>query len=555
MKDSTQSEVLIVGAGPIGLSTAIMLTMQGTKCRIIDKDDRDPGTQYFSRALGLHARTLEIFADIGVIKECMKKGRIINGLGFYFDGLKAASISFRHLPSGYPFMLSLPQCDTENILEQRLNALGVYVTRQTELLDLNQNQDYVRASIKNNNGEIISEHYAYVIGADGFHSKVRKLCAIPFDGAQYEESWLLAETYLSRDFPSDEANVIISKNSNLAVVPMPDGKIRVTGPDTSSKRDINDVDLSVFNAALKEMGTLENIEYHEPEQVTRFRVHRRLARSYRKNRVFLVGDAAHVHSPGGGQGLNTGMLDAYNLAWRLSFVTNNNAYPHVLDGYNVERRRAGEITVFGTDKALQLLNAANSPIKKSMRNLLLPLVLKSSYGDKLAANMSQIFTNYRHCFNDEENDYFNCKVALGDPLPRVVPPIDVAGDPLNLCPRGKFTILFFATNLRQSSILSELNSLRQLAVVKAKLCRIVLITQQLNVVVNNDQEQLIVDSANYVHSAFGMNEAGIYIVRPDNFLCYRTKTDNVAVQASSFFANLFNEAKLSTQSSINEKVA
>ena len=555
MKNSTCSEVLIVGAGPIGLSTAIMLTMQGTKCRIIDKDDRDPGKQYFSRALGLHARTLEIFADIGVIKDCMIKGRIINGLGFYFDGHKAASISFRHLPSGYPFMLSLPQCDTESILEQRLNQLGVFVTRSTELLDLNQNQDYVTATIKNASEQTIKENFAYVVGADGFHSKVRKLCAIPFDGAQYEESWLLAETYLSRDFPSDEANVIISNNSNLAVVPMPDGKIRVTGPDTSSKRDINDVDLSVFNAALKEMGTLENIEYREPEQVTRFRVHRRLARSYRKNRVFLVGDAAHVHSPGGGQGLNTGMLDAYNLAWRLSLATNAKASVNILDGYNTERRRAGEITVFGTDKALQLLNAANSPIKKSVRNLMLPLVLKSSYGDRLAANMSQIFTNYRHCFQQEEKDYFNCSLALGDPLPRVVPPIDVAGDPLNLRPNGKFTVIFFCSNLSQQSILRELKKLRGLPVVKAGLCRTAIVTQQPGVTINSKDELTISDTASYVHSAFGMNEAGFYIARPDSFINSRMKTEDIAFHAGNYFADLFGLPEKAQQSSSHKKAA
>ncbi|RJE76079.1 hypothetical protein BGP78_13780 [Pseudoalteromonas sp. MSK9-3] len=532
-----EPQVLIVGAGPIGITTAILLTREGITCRIIDKNNRIPSNEYFSRALGLHARTLEIFEDIDVIKNIMTHGRIINGIGFYTEGKRVAGISFRELPTSYPFMLSIPQSDTESILETRLNELGVFVERQTELIDFVQSDQFVTAQLKMPDSTLQTHAYRFIIGTDGFRSKVRELCAIPFDGEQYEESWLLAESYLSRDFPSDEANVILSKNSSFAVVPMPDGKIRVTGPDTSSKRDIDDIDLALFDSALKEMGALSNINYSEPQQVTRFKVHKKLARQYRKHRVFLAGDSAHVHSPGGGQGLNTGVLDAYNLTWRLSLVIKEQSPLELLDDYEIERRHAGEITVFGTDKAIQLLSGTRSPIRKSLTNMILPWLMKSHFGTQLATNMSQILSHYRHNFSQQDTHYFNCSIELGDPLPRVVPPIDIAGDPLKLQPNGKFSVLIFTANMNSHEVNKQLSKF-MVALDKYKsLFNVIQITNKQAANVPN--VEVIHDNAYFIHKAFGMDEPGSYICRPDGIIAHRNKCVEFVSILNPFLKSLF----------------
>ncbi|WP_462170774.1 FAD-dependent monooxygenase [Pseudoalteromonas xiamenensis] len=524
MNTESEAQVLIVGANPIGLTTGILLTLNGIPCRIIDKNNRIPSKEYFSRALGLHARTLEVFEDIGVIKNIMTKGRIINGIGFYVEGRRVTGVSFRELPTSYPFMLSIPQSDTESILEARLNELGVFVERQTELVDIVQSDLFVTAQIRLPDGFLQTQAYAFVVGTDGFRSKVRDLCNIPFDGSEYEESWLLAESYLSRDFPSDEANVVISKNSCFAVVPMPDGKTRVTGPDTSSMKDVDEVDLTLFDTALKEMGALANISYTDPEQVTRFRVHKRLARHYAKHRVFLAGDAAHVHSPGGGQGLNTGVLDAYNLVWRLNLVIKEQATFALMDDYEVERRHAGEVTVFGTDKAMQMLRSNRSAMSKSITNLVLPWLMKSNFGKQLAANMSQIFNHYRHNYTEQEQEYYNCSIQLGDPLLRVVPPIDVAGDPLKIQPNGKFTFLVFSAHMKKEALAVELKKLVAVAKNYQNFFRIILIADA--PMQSIPDVELVFDKSRYIHNAFGMNEPGAYVCRPDGIIASRTKNAN-----------------------------
>lgn len=547
MNKQDAAQVLIVGAGPIGLATAILLARAGITVKIIDKNTRQLGQTYFSRALGLHARTLEVFDDMGIIQDILSKGRIINGIAFYIDGQRRAGISFRHLPSSYPFMLSIPQSDTQWVLEQKLNQLGVYVTRQTELQALQHTADGVQVTLATPSGEQ-QEHYQYLVGADGFRSHVREICGIPFDGEAYEESWILAESYLSRDFPSDEANVIISERASLAVVPMPDGKVRVTGPDLSSQSSVNELDLDTFSLAMQEMGALPHIRYQAPDQVIRFRVHKRLARQYAKDRVFLAGDAAHVHSPGGGQGLNTGVLDAYNLAWRLALVLKGLASPRLLEGYDKERRHAGAITVFGTDKAMQLLAPNRPALQKSLIHLALPWVMKSRYGKQLAANMSQIYSHYRHCFTHREQDYFNCNLALGDPLLRVVPPLNVAGDPLKVQPGNKFTVLLFLTKLSQRQIRQQLEALRRESAAFALHFQVQLISPSpLDCDVAHN-EHLVHDACHYVHYAFGMNEAGLYIARPDGILAFRRKTEQLAQGLADFIAdNLLLEPRPSVR--------
>ncbi|MEN9343567.1 MAG: hypothetical protein RLZZ453_354 [Chlamydiota bacterium] len=354
------SHILIVGAGPTGLCLAIALTQQGIPVRIIEA--LELRTEQ-SRALGLHSRTLEILEKMGVLEEFLKEGRKIKGAHFYFKGTTFFRVDLSCLDVPYPFLLSIPQSKTEEILENKLASLGVRVERGIRLESL--------TSLSN--GEVITTEW--IMGCDGAHSTLRHLLGLSFEGVQLEERFALADVALKKDLPSDEASIYLSGQGMLAFFPL---------PKSSWYRLISRLP-SLPLSSLKEEEILER------GWASRFSIHQRLVSKMREGYRFLLGDAAHVHSPVGGQGLNTGVQDAYNLAWKIAFVFKGIKPASFLDSFEQERRPIAKAVLRYTTLGTHLLSGFPSFLAPLVRFIFKWSFLKK----KVALSVSEIGVKYK----------------------------------------------------------------------------------------------------------------------------------------------------------------
>ncbi|MDZ4056075.1 MAG: NAD(P)/FAD-dependent oxidoreductase, partial [Polynucleobacter sp.] len=338
---SSAKNILIVGAGPVGLTAAIELARLGQEVTIIDKNAQR--TQV-SKAIGINARSLELLEASGVTTELLQAGLPLKQLQLHYDE-KSVVIHIDQLPHRYNFMLSLPQDQTEMILENKLNQYGIDVRRQTEFLHLSQLDDKVIVQL-NERGETIQETYDFVIGADGAHSVVRKAIGQEFTGKRYPENWNLADVHMSWNFDPSIAHAFTSPPGTVCVViPIGENRYRIVA---------NRVDAL---ALLPKNTEVKDIIWHSD-----FAISCRIVNNYQLGHVFLAGDSAHIHTPVGGRGMNLGMEDACILAQML--VEDN------WQDYNKLRHPVGKHVVNFTDHLYRLLTLSN-PILRGLRNLIL----------------------------------------------------------------------------------------------------------------------------------------------------------------------------------------
>ena len=332
----TDVPVLIVGAGPTGLVLALWLTRLGVAVRIIDKT-AEPGTT--SRALAVQVRTLEFYRQVGIADAVVESGVKIAGVNLWVRGAKAARVPLQNIGESltpFPFALVFPQDAHERLLIERLDALGVKVERRTELVRFDQHAESVRAVLKRPDGSEEICEAAYLAGCDGAHSTVREALAIGFPGGTYAGLFYVADVEASGPATDFELHVDLDEADLLIVFPMKGkGCVRLVGTvreePGSGDRELTFDDVS--SRAIEHLKlTIAKVNWFST-----YRVHHRVAHSFRKGRAFLLGDAAHVHSPVGGQGMNTGIGDAVNLAWKLAAVLNGGAADSLLDTYELER--------------------------------------------------------------------------------------------------------------------------------------------------------------------------------------------------------------------------
>lgn len=378
-------EVLVIGAGPDGLAVAATLARRGVRPLVIE---RAATPQTTSRAAVIHAHTLEILDRIGVADAMLAEGRKIEKFAFRDRDRLLGLIRFDHLPSEHRYLLMLPQDRTEAILRDRLVALDVEVTRGASLVGLREAGDGLIAEVEIG-GAVRTMTARYVVGADGMHSRVRESCGIAFDGAPYEGSFVLADVRLYDAPARDEVTLFFSPEGLLVLAPLPGGSYRVVAAvDEAPEKP----DAVFIQRLLEERGPREAAlgRVGAVSWSSRFRLHHRLARSYRSGRVFIAGDAAHAHSPAGGQGMNTGMVDAYALGCLLSDVILGRAAEASLDRYEALRRPAaaevlalaGRLTEAATLRAVW---------KRRIRNAVLGMAARfPAFRDRLALNLSGI---------------------------------------------------------------------------------------------------------------------------------------------------------------------
>ncbi|HXW76516.1 MAG TPA: FAD-dependent monooxygenase, partial [Candidatus Eremiobacteraceae bacterium] len=371
------TEVLVVGAGPTGLVLALWLKKLGVQPRIIDKA-AEPGTT--SRALAVQARTLELYAQAGIASEVVAQGRMMAAVDLWVRGKKAARAVFGDLGKGvspYPYPLIFPQDEHERLLIDRLAEAGVQVERSTELLGLECNDDCVVATVRRPDGTTETCETAYLAGCDGAHSVVREQLGIGFPGGTYSHLFYVADIEGSGEAVNGEINVGLDRADFLAVFPLKqDGHARLVGTvrdDAGQPRESlawSDVSRNVVDWM--------RIDVRQVHWFSTYRVHHRVADQFHGGRAFLIGDAAHIHSPVGGQGMNTGIGDAVNIAWKLAAVLRGRATPSLLDTYEPERIAFARRLVATTDRAFTAVSST-SAFARFVRLDIVPVIVPIAF--------------------------------------------------------------------------------------------------------------------------------------------------------------------------------
>ncbi len=390
MMDKT--DVLIVGSGPTGLTLACELARHGIIPAIIDKASA-PSDK--SKAFGIHARTMEIFENMGIVEKVLTKGNICDGLNIYNRGKQIAEMRIDNLKSKYPFFLILAQSDTEKILIEHLKTYGIEVQRQTELISFEQNDNEIFTKVKNSN-ETNEIKCKYLIGCDGAHSTVRNTLNLEFKGAPYPNHWLLADLNIQWDYPLYHLSAFLHPSGVTAYFPLYEnrGRLMFELPNSPIDEEVEEPKIEEVIELAKER-EIKFSSITDPTWLAYFTLHHRMVDQYNKGNVFIAGDAAHIHSPVGGQGMNTGIQDAYNLAWKIGLVLRGRSPNNILKSYNIERHRVGEDVVKLTDRATKMITLHN-PVFNALRNKMIGFLSNlDSVAEKMLRTLSQIEVNYK----------------------------------------------------------------------------------------------------------------------------------------------------------------
>lgn len=387
--DTTDLDVLVVGAGPTGLTLAIRLISRGVRTRVIDKD---PGLPKLSRAIGIQPRTLETLDMMGLADQLLANGHRTTGVSVYFDGRRQVGIDMTYSDSDYAFMLHLPQHRTEEVLRSRLAELGGKVESGVELLGFVQDAGAVTPTLRDADGREEQVTTGFLAGCDGSHSKVRDILDVPFVGQPYPFDWLLADAELDGVENSDNVHVYWGAGGQaLGLIPI-DGRLwRVSAPVPGDRGGASPT-LEEIQGLVDARGP-GGIIVRDPETLHTFRCQIRSTDVYRRGRVFLAGDAAHIHAPVGAQGMNLGINDAANLGWKLAHVVLGQAPDSLLDSYGAERYPATQKVMAFTDNMVRFATEP-SRVKRALRRARMPLLQLPKIRRRLANRMAQLAIAY-----------------------------------------------------------------------------------------------------------------------------------------------------------------
>ena len=386
--------ILIVGAGPVGLTAAVTLRKMGVECRIIDQASQ-PTNQ--SRAAIIHARTLEIFERLGLATPFLAEGVRVHGMQVRSGWENVLlDVTLAGLPTEYPFFLGLNQTATERLLTAELERLGGVVERSVTLTGLEENPGEMTVTLKKENGEEAKAGFRFVAGCDGGHSTIRHQLGLPFEGETLDTQWITADVRIDWDFPGDKALGCLCPNGLGFIARMDRDRWRIilNAPDN--------IPIPADQWTLEKIQALcvdrfgMPLRLHDAAWISPFGVNTRMVPRMRVGRVFLAGDAAHVHSPVGGQGMNTGIQDAFNLAWKLGMAAKGQAGDRLLDTYHEERHLNASRLLSLVGPATRVVNWQGS-WAVSLRNTALKLAGMLGAGGIMARRVSELDVNYRGC--------------------------------------------------------------------------------------------------------------------------------------------------------------
>ncbi|KAI0437839.1 FAD binding domain-containing protein [Xylaria telfairii] len=514
-------DVLIVGGGPTGMTLALELAAQGISFRIIDKaTERSP----YSRALVVQPRTLELFNRHGAsnIEELIAAGKTASRASICVSAKKLADVNVddvKLLGTKFPSTMTITQFETEKWLDKTLAKHGIRVEMGVEAKNITQDAEGVTVMISSKDGGEEEVRAKYVVGADGAHSSVRHASNLTFEGDAYPQEFICADTYMESKMPGGQAYMCLG-NGALIVLPLKGGMVRLVvsrpGQDNTCDPKLED-----FEEFLQEIfpggGSL-----HDPTWVTRFRLHHRGVNNYRDGRLLVAGDAAHIHSPAGGQGMNTGIQDAINLGWKLAAVLRGEKPDSFLDSYHNERHRVGQYLLASTDKAFTYVTSTN-PIYLFLRNLILPWIIPL-----VATNKSRILRQFQFIsqlrIRYRRSDIVGTANGFYGPIKGGDRAVD--GKIKNaeghefwfldlLTPTSHHLMLFSGSGSNQATE-GELNRAETSFLENAKTAAKVdtIFSEQW------DGQPGYVDLEGALHKAFGFNNAGYVLIRPDGYIAH-----------------------------------
>ena len=357
------AQVLVVGAGPVGLTLALALRRQGVAVRVVDKSAARTDK---SKAVVIWPRTLELLDIQGIAQTFVDAGVPARGARILGEGRELVHAHFDLARSPFPFALLIPQSETEALLEQALAAAGVQVERQVELLSFADDGQQVSATLRHADCREESTAAAWLAACDGAHSTVRHALGLAFDGDTLESGWILADVQIDGELPNDLMTIGWQPEGVMAYFPMGGRRFRVIA-EAGSASDTSEPTLAQVQSLIDSRGP-QGLRAHDPVWLSHFRINERKIKDYRHGRIFLAGDAAHIHSPAGGQGMNTGMQDVFNLAWKLALVHKGKAAPALLDSYSPERSAIGDQVLSSTGRMTRVALLHN-PLLRELRDL------------------------------------------------------------------------------------------------------------------------------------------------------------------------------------------
>ncbi|MDR3624576.1 MAG: FAD-dependent oxidoreductase [Chlamydiales bacterium] len=476
-------DVLIVGAGPTGLCMAIELARRGISVRLIDKI-KIPADK--SKALFIQARTLELFDHTGIAHSILQKSLFLKGGTIHFTN-KKVDLHFEALKSSFPFGVTLPQCETEEVLRGYVEQLGITIEYGLELVDLKQEEREVIVTLQNSEKKEQVKSYPWVIGADGAHSSVRHLLKTSFEGSQYIQTFALADVEISGDLEKERMNVFVTGVGIFVVFPLPGNLFRIIINDVSGKEG---EELTLERMQTYVDSRKSNLKLKSPKWLSYFHINSRQASHYRENRVFLAGDAAHIHSPAGGLGMNTGIQDAYNLGWKLALVIKGESPDSLLNSYESERVPVAHDVLKFTEYFTKVMTS-HSSLFNFLRKKIMPYVLKiPAFQKRFLTRISQINLNYRHSPITKDTQKARRKLHAGDRLP-VILPIK------NLLHPTKPTLFLFSDTQENNSLLHSCLTLKA---------------------VKHLHTHIISKKDTAIFEHFNCKKCALFLIRPDEYI-------------------------------------
>ncbi len=512
LKRAKDTDVLIVGAGPSGLMMACQLARHNISFLIIDKKDHP--TDY-SGALIVQARSLEIFQQMGIAQAAVQSGVIADEIRLTFNGKKSFTIPVKNIGEGltqFPYLLLLEQSKTEQLLVDFIHNYGYSVERETELVQFSQDDHGVTSILRLPNGEKEIITSKYLIAADGARSTIRKQLQIPFIGKTYPSALFVSDCKAEGNLSSNQLCFSFSDGITAGFFPLAGGRCRVDG---AIPRDMEGEDQLTFDDIGKVFAdkTLMNVNISDPDWFSVFHVNERYASSFQTNRCFLIGDAAHIHSPVGAQGMNTGLQDSYNLAWKLALVIQGKAKATLQETYSSERVVIAKNVIRGTNLAFTFVTSKNIFAKifrirvlPYILHLMLPLLIKQQFiRHFFFRRISEIGMQYRKSALSKHSSPGNFSAYApkpGDRLPYIL--YKENGQTFNIQQNVKglgFHLFIFSKHL-------ETNAIRKIA-------------EKYDQFLSVETIPYTFETKN-LYKRFGIADSGYYLIRPDLYIAYRS---------------------------------
>jgi 2-polyprenyl-6-methoxyphenol hydroxylase-like FAD-dependent oxidoreductase len=362
------TDVLIVGAGPVGLFLANECARRGLRWRIVETR---PTQSEHSKALAIFPRTLEVFDMAGLVDAFLQTANRVTSVAAIKHGRMLAHMQFAPEQSPYPFMAMVPQDVTERLLAEALRHKGGSIEYETTFVSATEQDEGVSA-ILDRKGQSISLKASFVVACDGAHSTVRHLLNLPFEGAEYEDTFILADLETNETLPANQVQICPHESGPLAIFPMRATRRRIVATVKAAEGETPSLDLVREILAQR---APEDLEARAMHWSSYFRIHHRQVKRLRVGRFFLAGDAAHVHSPFGGQGMNTGIQDVWNLVWKLDLVLRGHGNQELLESYSAERRPVIRKVIEITDTLTRVMGTP-SRLAQVLRDAALPVVTR-----------------------------------------------------------------------------------------------------------------------------------------------------------------------------------